>query len=315
MKVNKNENTGSQRQMYVGIGQVRVLGFNPSREELDKILGIERDEDAEAKPEFEYYKENVELKQRDKEGNELDSIFCNQLNVTAWVKEEKTQQIFPINFTLYDTEDVSSTGKYKFVNQHGKSIYCDSAENLSDYFTNTPGKIKQPLTYRKALKGEAALLEFLAAWTNINVFDTESSLFPEDTKRFWTGDMRELNSLVIDFGASTVMVNFSVKVKETVDDNGNVETKEYNRISNKAFCNGSYMKYFRAYAKNNFEHLHSKAKMGSVNMYALNKFVEDIYGEYGVKDFTVKAELTEYQQGMNPVNSEQAIITDEDSAY
>ena len=314
MKVNKNEG-GNQRKMVVGVGEVQILGFNPNREELDKILGIERDENTEVKPEFEYLKENVELKQKDKDGNELDSIFCDQLNVTVWVKEVKSGDKYPINFTIYKTEDVSSTGKYKFVNQHGKSIYCDTEANLSEYFTNTPGKIKQPLTYKKAYKGEANLMEFLACWTNINPFDTESSLFPEDNKKFWSGNMKELNSLVIDFSANTVMVNFSVKSKEVTDDSGNTETKEYNRIETKGFCSGHFMKFFRQYAKNNFEGLHTKAKIGNTSMYQLAKFMEDVYGEYGTKNFTVKSELVEYQQGMNPVNAESAVVTDTDADY
>ena len=93
------------------------------------------------------------------------------------------------------------------------------------------------------------MLEFLASWTNISPFDTESSLFPEDTKKFWTGNMKELNSLVIDFSANTVMVNFFVKTKEVTDNDGNTETKEYNRIATKGFCSGHYMKFFRQYAK------------------------------------------------------------------
>jgi|694.fasta_scaffold111719_3 hypothetical protein len=313
MQVKKNES--KERKMMVGIGEVQILGFNPSREELDNILGIERDEDYEAKPEFEYFKEGVELKQKDEDGNETDSIFCDQLNVTVWVKEVKSGEKLPINFTLYKTEDISRTGKYKFVNQHGKSIYCDDEANLSEYFTNTPGKVKQPLAYKKAYKGEANLLEFLASWTGINPFDTESSLFPEDTKKFWTGNMKELNSLVIDFSTNTVMCNFSVRVKEVTDNDGNTETKEYNRIETKGFCSGHYMKFFRQYAKNNFDGLHTKAKMGNTSMYQLAKFVEDIYGEYGVKNFTFKGELTEYQEGMNPVNAESAVVTDTNADY
>jgi hypothetical protein len=313
MKVNKNES--SSKQMVVGVGEVQVLGFNPSREELDNILGIERDENYEVKPEFEYFKENVELKQKDQDGNETDSIFCDQLNVTVWVKEVKSGNIYPINFTIYKTEDISRTGKYKFVNQHGKSIYCDDEANLSEYFTNTPGKIKQPLVYKKAYKGEANLLEFLAAWTNISPFDTDSSFFPEDTKKFWTGNMKELNSLVIEFSAHTVMVNFFVKTKEVTDTDGNTETKEYNRIATKGFCSGHYMKFFRQYAKNNFEGLHTKAKMGNTSMYQLAKFVEDVYGEYGVKDATFKGELITYDPNSNPVNSESAVVTDTNADY
>lgn len=314
MKVNKNESQ-QQKQMLVGVGEVRILRFNPTREELDKILGIERPEDYEQKPEFEYFKENVEVKQKDKDGNEIDSIFCDQLNITAWVKEVKSGEKFPINFTIYKTDDISSTGKTRFVNQHGKSIYCDSEENLSEYFTHTPGKIKQPLKYRKAYKGEANFLEFLASWTNISPFDTESSLFPEDSKRFWKGDMKELNSLVIDFSTHTVMCNFSVRVKEVTDTDGNTETKEYNRIETKGFCNGYYMKFFRQYAKNNFEGLHTKAKMGNTSMYQLAKFMEDIYGEYGVKNTTFKGELIEYDPNANPLNAESAVISNSDASY
>lgn len=316
MRVNKSQQ--SEKKMYVGIGEVQILGFNPSRETLDQILGIERDETYEQKPEFEYFKEGQELKvkTKDENGEEIEnSIFCDQLNVTVWVKEVKSGDKFPINFTIYKTEDISSTNKFRFVNQHGKSIYCDSEENLSEYFTNTPGKIKQPLTYRKAYKGEANLLEFLASWTNISPFDTESSLFPEDSKKFWSGNMKELNSLVIDFGAHTVMCNFSVRTKEVTDENGNTETKEYQRIETKGFCSGHYMKFFRQYAKNNFEGLHTKAKMGNTSMYQLAKFVEDIYGEYGVKNATFKGELIEYDPNTNPVNAESAVITDTDSSY
>jgi len=181
MKVNKS--TNSEKTLYVGTGLVTPLIFNPSRSELDKVLGIERDADYEEKPEFEYVKEDYEMKQKDKEGNEIDSIYCKRLTVTCWVKENKTEEIFPMNFTLYDVDDVSSTGKIKFVTQHGKSTYVDSAENLPSWFTQTPGKKKFTLSYRPAKKGEASLLEFLAAWTNISPFDIESSLFLDNEKK------------------------------------------------------------------------------------------------------------------------------------
>lgn len=297
--------------MYVGVTTITPLVFNPTREELSKVLGSELDE---TKEEFIYVKDDHELKVKNSQGEE-ETVMCKQLTITIWVKETMTSRIYPLNFYLYDIEDVSSTNKFRFVNQHGKSIYCDDAANLSEYFTNTPGKIKQPLTYRKAYKGEANLLEFLASWTNISPFDTESSLFPEDSKKFWSGNMKELNSLVIDFGAHTVMCNFSVRTKEVTDNDGNTEIKEYNRIETKGFCSGHYMKFFRQYAKNNFEGLHTKAKMGNTSMYALAKFVEDIYGEYGVKNFTFKGELTEYQTGMNPVNAESAVVTDTNADY
>ena len=315
MKVNKS--TNSEKTLYVGTGLVTPLIFNPSRSELDKVLGIERDADYEEKPEFEYVKEDYEMKQKDKEGNELDSIYCKRLTVTCWVKEIKTEEIFPMNFTLYDVDDVSSTGKIKFVTQHGKSTYVDSAENLPSWFTQTPGKKKFSLNYRPAKKGEANLLEFLAAWTNISPFDVESSLFLDNEKKFWNGDMKELNNLIADFEDNSVMVNFGVRTKEEETEEGSV-TKEYQAISTKAFCQSSFMKFFRNYANKNWEGLlkesgnfdvfDTKAKVGDTSMYSLANYMNNIFGEYGVKEYAVKEEIREYNSEENPLNNEKSLV-------
>ena len=315
MKVNKNNS--QENTLYVGTGLVTPLIFNPTRSELDKVLGIERDADYVEKPEFEYVKEDYEMKQKDKEGNEIDSIYCKRLTVTCWVKENKTEEIFPMNFTLYDVDDVSSTGKIKFVTQHGKSTYVDSAENLPSWFTQTPGKKKFTLSYRPAKKGEAPLLEFLAAWTNISPFDIESSLFLDNEKKFWNGDMKELNNLIADFEDNSVMVNFGVRTKEEETEEGSV-TKEYQAISTKAFCQSSFMKFFRNYANKNWEGLlkestnfdvfDTKAKIGDTSMYSLANYMNNIFGEYGDKNFNKKCEIEEYNSEENPLNAEKSLV-------
>ena len=318
MKVNKNNN--QENTLYVGTGLVTPLIFNPSRNELDKVLGIERDADYEEKPEFEYVKEDYEMKQKDKEGNEIDSIYCKRLTVTCWVKENKTEEIFPMNFTLYDLDDVSSTGKIKFVTQHGKSTYINSAEDLPSWFTQTPGKKKFTLSYRPAKKGEASLLEFLAAWTNISPFDVESSLFLDNEKKFWNGDMKELNNLIADFEDNSVMVNFGVRTKEEETEEGSV-TKEYQTISTKAFCQSSFMKFFRNYAnknwegllkdtESNFDEFDTKAKIGDTSMYSLANYMNNIFGEYGVKEFSKKVEIEQYNSEENPLNNEKSLVED-----
>lgn len=312
MKVNQRSESTNQKTLYVGVGNVTPLIFNPTREQLDRILGIERDEEDEKKPEFEYLKEDMELTLRKKNdlGEDVEeTVITKQLRVTVWVRESKTDQIFPMNFNLYDLDDTSASGKYKFVNQHGKSVYSDSEQNLGDWFTNTPGKKKFSLSYRKAKKGEAALLEFLARWTNISPFDVESSLFLENEKKFWNGDMKELNGLLGDFEDSTVMAVFGVKTKE--DEDG---VKEYQSISTKGFCNGSFMKFFRSYQTKQFEGLSKSAKIGDMSMYALNDFIESNFGEYGIKDYTVKEEIQQYDPNANPINSEKSIV-ETDSNY
>lgn len=316
MKVNKQ--TNSEKTLFVGTGLVTPLIFNPSRSELDQVLGIERDTDYEEKPEFEYVKEDCEVKQRDKDGNELESIYCKKLTVTCWVREIKTNEIFPMNFTLYDIDDVSSTGKIKFITQHGKSTYIDSEENLPTWFTQTPGKKKFTVNYRPAKRGEASLLEFLAAWTNISPFDVESSLFLDNEKKFWNGDMKELNNLIADFEDSSVMVNFGVRVKEEETEEGTV-IKEYQTLSTKAFCQSSFMKFFRNYANKNWEGLlkdsesnfdtfDTKAKIGDTSMYSLANYMNNIFGEYGVKEYSVKEEIREYNSEENPLNNEKSLV-------
>jgi hypothetical protein len=255
MKVNKKETL--EKKLYVGTGLVQVLCFSPSRSELDKVLGIERDADYEEKPEFEYVKEDQEIKIKkiNEDGEEVeDVIYAKKLTVTVWIKENKTDQIFPMTFNLYNVDDIAKSGKIKFVTQHGKSTYVDNIDNLPDWFTQTPGKKKFTLNYRPAKKGEVSLLEFLAKWTNISPFDIESSLFPENSKKFWNGDMKELNNLIADFEDNSVMVQFGVRTKEEETEEGNT-IKEYQTISTKAFCQSTFMKFFRNYANKNWEGL------------------------------------------------------------
>lgn len=328
MKVNKG-NDSKEKTLYTGVGLVTPLIFSPSRLELDKILGIERDEDYEQKPEFEYVKDDavVKVKRKNEEGEEFDEeVETKRLNVTVWVRETKTDEVFPINFTLYDMDDISSTGKVKYVTQHGKSTYVDNESNLPDWFKFTPGKKKMPLSYRVAKKGEASFLEFLAKWTNISPFDIESSLFPENPKKFWNGDMKELNNLIADFGDSSVMAQFGVRTKDVEQEDGSTETKEYQTISTKAFASSKYMKFFRNYASKNFDGLlkdgdnknflsfDTKAKIGDDSMYELANFLNNIHGEYGDNSYTVNEEIREYQSEENPVNQEKSLVEDTTSS-
>ncbi len=327
MKVNKGNNT--EKSLYVGTALVTPLIFNPERSSLDKVLGIERADDYEQKPEFEYVKDDatIKVKRKGEDGEEFeDEITCKKLTITAWVQENKTEEIFPINFTLYYVDDVSSTGKTKYVTQHGKSTYVDSESNLPDWFKFTPGKKKMPLSYRVAKKGEASFLEFLAKWTNISPFDIESSLFPENPKKFWNGDMKELNNLIADFGDSSVMIQFGVRTKDVEQEDGSTETKEYQTISTKAFASSKYMKFFRNYASKNFDGLlkdgdnknflsfDTKAKIGDDSMYELANFLNNIHGEYGVSEFTTLTEIKEYDPSENPLNQEKSIVSSETDA-
>ena len=176
-------------------------------------------------------------------------------------------------------------------------------------------KKKFTLNYRPAKRGEASLLEFLAAWTNISPFDVESSLFLDNEKKFWNGDMSELNSLIADFEDSQIMANFEITSK--MDDD-----KEYQKITTKTFCPHSYMKLFRFYSKNSWEALYekdnegnnivdkynNKLKIDNISMYSLTNYMNNIFGDYGVKGYAVKEEIREYNSEENPLNNEKSLV-------
>jgi len=113
------------------------------------------------------------------------------------------------------------------------------------------------------------------------------------------------------------MVNFGVRTKEEETEEGSV-TKEYQAISTKAFCQSSFMKFFRNYANKNWEGLikestnfdvfDTKAKVGDISMYSLANYMNNIFGEYGVKEFSKKVEIEEYNSEENPLNAPKSLI-------
>ena len=111
---------------------------------------------------------------------------------------------------------------------------------------------------------------------------------------------------------------FGVRVKEEETEEGTV-IKEYQTLSTKAFCQSTYMKFFRNYANKNWEGLlkdgesnfdtfDTKAKIGDTSMYSLANYMNNIFGEYGVKEYSVKEEIREYNSEENPLNNEKSLV-------
>ncbi len=157
--------------------------------------------------------------------------------------------------------------------------------------------------------GEEAFYNFLACWTNLNSFNPNNNLFLENTKKFWQGDLKEVNGLLENFGENLVLVPFGVKTKEVEE-----ETKTYQVVSNRFFLAGAFQKNFRNYLKNNFEGLTKTTKY----MYSLWKWYTEVTDtENGFDkqaDFTVMGEIREYD-GSSPLATNQAVVTNTNSKY
>ena len=52
----------------------------------------------------------------------------------------------------------------------------------------------------------------------------------------------------------------------------------------------------------------TKAKIGDTSMYSLANYMNNIFGEYGVKEYSVKEEIREYNSEENPLNNEKSLV-------
>lgn len=312
--MNVKQKTDFKKDLLVGVGEVVILGFSPSRKKLNEILNYTPEEGKEQE-EMVYLNDNYELKLKDSEGNETGSVNCNQVFIDVWVEEVITKNKYKIRFGIVQHDKISKSGKTQYTNQLGQTTWVDDENNLPEFFTHFVNKDKKdpnnkttsPKTYRKALIGEENLYEFLSKWLNINKFDNECDIML-DNRKLMKADFSELNSLVADNSNSTVMCAFTVKTKEVTDkETGNTEMKEYQSVNNKFFAPGKCMKFWNNYEKQNFEGLNKKVK----GLYDLAVFYENCTNsENGIKDFWIAQSLKPYNPDVKIENHEPVNSTD-----
>jgi hypothetical protein len=199
----------------VGLAEWKVLRFNPTRHELNQILG--------------------------KEGSEDDKEIDYSGQVKAWLQDVNSGFKTPATFFIEDEDSVSQNGKTQYVNAVGKSSYSDSEGNLKDWF-------KKAMTYRVAKKGEAELMEFVRNWLqdiqlNVDKGGNKNNILLDMAKLF-AGDVRELNDLVHSEFAGTTTALACVRTKTTPDG-----IKQYQNVFNKKFLPGYCIKYFTGSGK------------------------------------------------------------------
>lgn len=315
MNINQNENSGFEKKLFVGAGQVRVVAINPTRKELAEVMGREYTEDPE-KEDFVYVKEDVEVKFI-KDGEEK-TTTATRVFVDVWVQEVKSEEFVKVRFMLTQSPQTNKDGtKTQYINQVGQSTWVDEEDNLPEWFTHFIKKDKQgnvlntsPKTYRVAMRGESDLMDFLQKWSNLNIWEQSSDILISNVKKFWRGDMYELQTLVDMLENNTVMIQFGVRSTIKTDDQGNEETVEYQSAFTKAFMTGNSVKDFNFQASRGF------AGIKDVRNYELKNFYKNVWDEeYGFKDYTVKGYFQPYDPEHNPVNGESALVEEDSVSY
>lgn len=219
-----NQRTASEK--LTGLGQFSVVGFNLSKAQLAD-LGIN------------YKSEPVYLTTRKVKIGEgdtateievpvaricvyvrLETEVVNKqfLNIetgnveTSIVKNPVKGKVFPVYFNIEDRPFTSlAKGTTQYLNGIAKSRWVDQPQNLEEWF-----KVRGPVY--PALRGLAALYDFILAWTNIDTSKADSTVMlgekPEDIRSiFEDGDttiVDELNSYAEQLGDQKVTMLMGV---------------------------------------------------------------------------------------------------------
>jgi hypothetical protein len=324
-------------QLYCGLGELKTIAINPSREEIDKIYNIERTEE-DTRPPIEYVKENTD-------GD-------NQVRISIYAEEISTEEIFSFNFYITDKTRVNRNGdKKEYINQVAQSTWADDPENLPDWFKNFTDRnqnIIAPKNVRPARMGESAFYNFIrTTMRSADIYSPETD-FNLDFKKLLREDFSELRQFLIPSGYAFPYT--ALLYINTVEKDG--EFKTYNNIYTDAFLTTGYVAKLNSKCedyvntfKNNMdqstvdyicqcleikeEEITNEIVKGFVknedlpyselsNSYekkAMERFANDVLGEYGCKGYFKLLPIFKYVKGMNITDNPAKVIDDVSSAY
>jgi len=265
----------------VGLFEANVLAINPNAEECKDILGFEPKEDSKA----------LEYLGISQDGN-------TTLRVDVWLEEVKNKDKFKVTFFLEDKEKVNKDGtKKQYINSIGSCSWAADANDLPSWFASRE--------YRVAFVGEEDLYNFLRTWLgNLDYRDAETTL-SLDWKKMMKGNVKDLKDQ-IDGEWCTPVVALAT-VKTVIKDE---ETKEYQGVYNKAFLPAYSLKQFRVMDFSNSKTVDALKLKKSKDLKPHERFVVNVTGEYGCRDFYILKDLKEYNSEDNLVASDRTIADD-----
>ena len=123
------------------------------------------------------------------------------------------------------------------------------------------------------------------------------------------GNVKQLKDEINGEWCGTVGALATVIVKER-----DGESKEYQGIYNKAFLHGSGLKQFRLVDYENRKTQDNLKSKKPKELKAHEKFVMNVIGEYGCKDYYILKDIQEYNAENNLVASD-AFISDDGDDY
>lgn len=283
----KRENTGSgDFSKKVGLFEANVIAVNPTAEEFKDILGMELKEDSKA---TEYLGET-------RDGN-------NYLRVDFWLEEVKNQEKFKVSFFLEDKERENKDGtKKQYINSIGMCSWAADENDLAEWFT-------KDRDYRVAYVGEEDFYNFLRTWLSELDYRDAETVLQLEWKKLMRGNVKDIKDQINGEWSKSVVALATVIVK---DKDG--EAKEYQGIYNKAFLPGYALKQFRLVDYGNSKVQSDLKNKKPRDLKGHEKFVLNVVGEYGCKDYYILKDIQDYNPDDNLVASD-AYISDDGDDY
>jgi 1,2-phenylacetyl-CoA epoxidase catalytic subunit len=265
----------------VGLFEAKIIAVNPTLEQFKDVLGMEVQEDSKL---AEYLGES-------KDGN-------NTLRVDFWLEEVKNGDKFKVSFFLEDKERENKDGtKQQYINEIGMCAWADDPNNLPEWFTKRE--------YRQAYTGEEDLYNFLRTWLGKLDYRDADTVLQLEWKKLMKGNVRDIKDQVGGEYATNVVALATVITKER-----DGEIKEYQGIYNRAFLPAYSLKNFRLVDYSSREELSRIAAKKSSELKPHERFVLNITGEYGCKDYYILKDLQEYNPDDNLVASDATLSSD-----
>lgn len=302
VKGKQREQKEFAKELHVGFTTVKVVSVNPTREELNELLGKESsDEDKE-----------IVYTGSDNEGND-------RVRLAFWLQDVNSGKLFCYSFNLTNKERKNKDGdKCQIVNSTCSTTWVpfvkkgDDITNkidesvIPDWFLNFTNKEKEVLgskKFRKALAGEEELATLLRSWLGrLNFMDPETEVMVDTSKLFKQNykELRELISLDSDgeFGEDGLDTPFVALLGVKTDEDDS--TKKYQQVWGKSFLPNSFMKYINN--GNKFPTEYTKK--------IWNRFKEEVTGDYGFDGFTELVPITPYDESKDIAGSAKTAVVE-----
>jgi hypothetical protein len=266
----------------IGLFEAKVIAVNPTAEEYADVLGRQLKEDSKA----------TEYLGTSQAGNA-------RLRIDFWLEEVKNKEKFKLTFFIENKEKENKDGtKKQYINNVGRCTWADSPNNLPTWFKERENRV--------AFVGEEDLYNFLRSWLSNIDFSSKKSTLQLEFNKLIKGNVKELKEQIVGEWAANIVALATISSKETPDG-----VKEYQGVYNKAFLPAYSIKAFRLLDYNAAGTVSGLRQKSSKDLKPHERFVLNVVGEYGCKDFFTFKKLRDYNSDENLVSSDKVIAEDD----